>query len=53
MRRPVNSTDRSKQTLVRGPTSRHPIAPVVIKVPYPSYGTSSSIEPQFMEFIST
>jgi hypothetical protein len=49
----VISTERSKQTSVRGPAPAHPTALGLIRVPYPGYGPSGSTHPQFMEFIPT
>jgi len=45
--------DKHKQTLVRGPALQISTAPGVIIVPYPSYGSSASTQPQYMEFIPT
>jgi len=53
MREPVFSNDRHKQTPVRGPAPQNPTAPGVIRVSYPSYGSSASTQPQYMEFIPT
>ncbi|AES67478.1 hypothetical protein MTR_2g094150 [Medicago truncatula] len=53
MRGPDISTERSKQTLMRGPAPAHPTAPGLIRVSYPGYGPYGSTQPQFMEFIPT
>jgi hypothetical protein len=53
IRGPIISNERPKQTLVRGPAPAHPTTPGVIKVPYSSYGPSSSTQHKFMEFIPT
>ena len=42
-----------KQTQVRGSALQNPTAPKVIRVPYPSYGSSASTQSQYMEFIPT
>jgi len=49
----VISNDRHKQTQVRGPALQNPTAPGAIIVQYPSYGSSASTQPQYMEFIPT
>jgi len=53
MRGPVISTERPKQTPVRGPAPQNPTTPGVIRVSYPSYGKSGSTQPQFRKFIPT
>jgi len=53
MRGPVISNDRHKQTPLRGRAPQNPNAPGVIRVPNPNYGTSTSTQPQHMEFIPT
>ena len=50
---PVITNDRHKQTPVSGPALQSPTAPRVIRVPYSSYESSASTQPQYMEFIPT
>jgi len=47
----VLSANRPKQTPMRGPAQAHPTPPGIIRVPYPTYGSPGSNQPQFMEFI--
>jgi len=51
MSEPVISTERPKQTPMRGPAPQNPTAHGVIRIPYPNYGQSGSTQPQFMEFL--
>ena len=53
MRGRMISNNRHKQTLVRGPTPQNSTAHGVVRVPYPSYGPSTSTQSQYMEFIPT
>jgi len=41
----VISTEKSTQTLVRGLALSHPTVPGVIRMSYPSYGTSDYTKP--------
>jgi len=50
---PVISNDRHKQTPLRCPAPQNPTAPAVIRVSNPNYGSSTSTQPQYMEFILT
>jgi hypothetical protein len=45
MRGPIISTKKSTQTPVRGSAPPHPAAPGVIRMTYPSYGSSGSTQP--------
>jgi len=45
MRGPVILTKKSTQTPMRGPAPPHPIAPGVIRMSYPTYGSSGSTQP--------
>jgi len=45
MRGPVISTEKSTQTPLRGPAPPHTTAPEVIRMTYPSYGSSGSTQP--------
>jgi len=47
------SNDRHKQTPLRGPAPQNLIALGVIRVPNPYYRSSTSTQPQYMEFIPT
>ncbi|RHN70205.1 hypothetical protein MtrunA17_Chr3g0133031 [Medicago truncatula] len=53
MRGSVISNDMHKQTPLRGHTPQNSTAPGVIRVPNPNYGSSTSTQPQYMEFIPT
>jgi len=53
MRGPVISNDRNKQTPMRDRAPQNPAALGVIRVLYPNYRSSSSTQPQYMEFIPT
>jgi len=50
---PVISNDRHKQTPLKAPAPQNPTAHIVIRVPNPNYGPSTSIQPQYLEFIPT
>ena len=53
MRGRVISNGRHKQTPTRGPVPQNPTVPGVIRVPNSYYGSSTSTQPQYMEFIPT
>jgi len=45
IRGPIISTEKSMQILVKGTVPPHPTAPEVIRMSYPSYGSSGSTQP--------
>jgi len=53
MRGPIISTERSKQTQVKGHAPTQTTTRGLMRVPYPGYKPSGSTQPQFMEFIPT
>jgi len=53
MRGQLISNHRHEQTPLRGPAPQNPTAPGAIRVPNPNYGSSTSTQPQYIEFIPT
>jgi len=53
MRGLVISNDRHKQTPLKSHSPQNSTASGVIRVSNPNYGSSTSTQPQYMEFIPT